>query len=370
MSTQLPRSVNRIQSPEAPHARVHVEVRGAVAHVAGVVPEADRHRRHRLADHELAQLAHHLAAVGVECGRVDARGSDRRSRRGRPAAAGCPARRRSRRRCRRCRCSGARPARAARTPSRTPLRAAASRPWPAAGATRGRTSRRPAARPCGTPSAAPGRRPCSVGRVSSASRHCSAMSGYSGLPSSITIEARNSSVETSAFHIIQAVVVNHISRSPGWRSQLRPWFLKCSTRMPPWPCTIGFGQPRRAGREEDVQRVVERHRVERERAALGEQLVPAERVGQRVVAAADVRDVNDVLERRQRRAHGGDLGGGGRRACRRSGSRRRPAAPSARRSRSGRSRCAGRTPVAHVAQTAPRLAVARNATSVSGTFGR
>jgi hypothetical protein len=63
------------------------------------------------------------------------------------------------------------------------------------------------------------------------------------LPSSITIEARSSSVETSAFHIIQAVVVNHISRSPRWMSQLSPWFLKCSTRMPPWRWTIAFGRP-------------------------------------------------------------------------------------------------------------------------------
>ena len=93
------------------------------------------------------------------------------------------------------------------------------------------------------PISSAGPAPISVGCVRSASRHCAERSGYCGLPSSITIEARSSSVETSAFHIIQAVVVNHISRSPGWRSQLRPWFLKCSTRMPPWPCTIAFGSP-------------------------------------------------------------------------------------------------------------------------------
>ena len=37
--------------------------------------------------------------------------------------------------------------------------------------------------------------------------------------------------------------MNHISRSPGCRSQLRPWFLKCSTTIPPWPCTIALGRP-------------------------------------------------------------------------------------------------------------------------------
>ena len=42
---------------EAPDARVVVEVRLAVARAVGVVPEGDGHRRHRLLDHELAELA-------------------------------------------------------------------------------------------------------------------------------------------------------------------------------------------------------------------------------------------------------------------------------------------------------------------------
>ncbi len=67
---------------------------------------------------------------------------------------------------------------------------------------------RQAIRKAGTP-------PISVGRSSSASLHWAERSGYIGLPSSITIEARSSSVLTSAIHIIQAVVVNHISLSPG-----------------------------------------------------------------------------------------------------------------------------------------------------------
>ena len=50
----------------APDAGVDVEVGGAVALVARVVPQAHRHRGHRLGDHHLAQLAHDHVAVGVE----------------------------------------------------------------------------------------------------------------------------------------------------------------------------------------------------------------------------------------------------------------------------------------------------------------
>ncbi len=79
--------------------------------------------------------------------------------------------------------------------------------------------------------------------VSAASRHWFSRSGYSGLPSSITIEEPSSSADASAFHIIHAVVVNHISRSSGPRSQHSPWPLRCSRRMPPWPWTMAFGKP-------------------------------------------------------------------------------------------------------------------------------
>ena len=85
--------------------------------------------------------------------------------------------------------------------------------------------------------------PSIVGLVSSARAHWYERSGCAGLPSIITTDARRSSVETSAFHIIHAVVVNHCSRSPGFRSQLSAWFFWCSSRIPPWPCTIAFGRP-------------------------------------------------------------------------------------------------------------------------------
>ena len=60
----------------APDAGVHVEVALAVALAVGVVPEADRHRRHRLGDHELADLADQRLAVRVP-------GLDRRAERAR-----------------------------------------------------------------------------------------------------------------------------------------------------------------------------------------------------------------------------------------------------------------------------------------------
>jgi len=45
------------------------------------------------------------------------------------------------------------------------------------------------------------------------------------------------------FHIIQPVVVNQKIRSPGFASKWRFIFFRCSKRIPPWPCTIGFGSP-------------------------------------------------------------------------------------------------------------------------------
>ena len=98
--------------------------------------------------------------------------------------------------------------------------------------------------------------------------------------------------------------MNHSRRPPGFRSQLKACALKCSSRMPPWPCTIAFGRPGGAGREEHEERVVERHRHELERAGLGDQLGPGQRVGELVLA---VRHVHDVLQRRQGGADRRDL---------------------------------------------------------------
>src|SRR5919204_540375 len=61
----------------APDAGVEVEVRGAVALAVGVVPEAHRHRRHRLGDHHLAELADDRLALLVERLDVDAQAAAR-----------------------------------------------------------------------------------------------------------------------------------------------------------------------------------------------------------------------------------------------------------------------------------------------------
>ena len=45
------------------------------------------------------------------------------------------------------------------------------------------------------------------------------------------------------FHIIQPVVVNQNSRSPACASMCRRMTFSCSSRMPPWECTIAFGSP-------------------------------------------------------------------------------------------------------------------------------
>src|SRR4029079_67651 len=55
----------------SPDPWVRLEVARAVALAVGVVPERDRHRGHRLGDHELAALPDHRPAVRVE--RLDLR---------------------------------------------------------------------------------------------------------------------------------------------------------------------------------------------------------------------------------------------------------------------------------------------------------
>ena len=130
-----------------------------------------------------------------------------------------------------------------------------------------------------------------VGRVSSATRHCQPRSGHAGSPSSITIDERTRSAATSAFHIIHEVVLNQSRRPPGLRSQLNACALRYSSRMPPCPWTIAFGRPvvpdensTNSGWSNATGRNAERRR-------LGEQLVPGERVGNRVLAVGDVHDV-------------------------------------------------------------------------------
>ena len=66
-------------------------------------------------------------------------------------------------------------------------------------------------------------------------------------------------------------------------------------------------QPGRAGGEQHVEGVVEGDRVECERPRLGEELGPGGRPGHHILRPARVRNVDDVLERRQPCPDGGDL---------------------------------------------------------------
>ena len=113
------------------------------------------------------------------------------------------------------------------------------------------------------------------------------------MPSIITIDARSSSAETSAFHIIQAVVVNHSSRSPGPQVPAQAVVLEVLEQDAAVAVHDRLRQAGGAGGEEDAERVVERHRLELERPRLAEQLVPLDRVRQGVIGAAGVGDVDD-----------------------------------------------------------------------------
>ena len=66
-------------------------------------------------------------------------------------------------------------------------------------------------------------------------------------------------------------------------------------------------KPGRPGREEHVERVVERERVERELGGLGKEVVPGDCVGKRVIFPAGVRDVHDGFDARKLAAYLRDL---------------------------------------------------------------
>ena len=104
-----------------------------------------------------------------------------------------------------------------------------------------------------------------VGRVSSATRHCQPTSGHVGSPSSITIDDRTSSAATSAFHIIQEVVLNQSRRPPGFRSQLKRVRLEVLEQDAAVAVDDRLRPARRPGREEHEQGMVEGDRLEGER---------------------------------------------------------------------------------------------------------
>src|SRR5690606_37988598 len=80
-------------------------------------------------------------------------------------------------------------------------------------------------------------------RCCAANRHSVFRSGCPGLPSNSTTAEPTNNPEISRFHIIHPVVVNQKNRSPGPRSSDIANCFRCSTTMPPWPCTMPFGRP-------------------------------------------------------------------------------------------------------------------------------
>src|SRR5690606_15744788 len=80
-------------------------------------------------------------------------------------------------------------------------------------------------------------------RCWAASRHNVLRSGCPGLPSNSTTVLPTSKPDTRKFHIIHPVVVNQKNRSPGPRSSANAICLRCSTTIPPCPCTMPFGRP-------------------------------------------------------------------------------------------------------------------------------
>ena len=298
----------REQDPVAvpPDARIVLEVGRAVAGAVGVVPEAHRHGGHRTPDHELAELPDHGPAVEVEGDGVDAetRGGDL------PRVDGQD--------------------RVARQQARADVRAAAPdveeevgpellvQPRIALGRERrtglahGPDRREVEAATRLEPVLAAGhreggaetheRRPGLLGELP--------LEGEVGKPG-VAVDHDDRRAEEQVRH----ERVPHHPR--GRREPEQPvavpdveaeaQVLAVLEEDATVPVDDRLRQAGRAGREEHVERVRERDGVELERPGLGEQLLPGERVRQRVVGAARVRHVDDVLERRYPRADRGHL---------------------------------------------------------------
>ena len=220
--TQEPRGVIAHPVAVPPHPRVVVEVRLAQPGAVRVVPEHHRHRRHRLGDHQLADLVDERLArlvVGLDLAR---RATRRRSRPATPArSAPTPTnpvhtsvppdiepiwivRARRRRRS-----SGSRPADSGEPVE--PIDADAGQVVLVARPQARLQARLQERR----------RRAEQVTRCCSASRHSAPRSGWPGLPSYSTTVAPTSRPPMRKFHIIQPVVVNQKNRSPGAEVQLQ-----------------------------------------------------------------------------------------------------------------------------------------------------
>ena len=340
--TQLPRSVNCDPVAVPPDAGVVLEVGGAVAGAVGVVPEADRHRRHRAPDHELAELPDDRPAVEIEgdgvhaearrgdLARVDGEDRIRRHEPGadvRAAAADVEEE------------VGAEllvePGVALGRERRPGLGdgadrrevEAAPRLEPVLAARHRERGAQPHERRAGLLGEPPLERDVGVAGVAVDQQDRRAED-----------EVRDERVphhprgRREPEHPVAAVDV-----------EAEPEVLAVLEEDAAVPVDDRLRQPGRAGGEEHVQRVGERDGVELERPRLGEELVPAERV-----RAARRRGRPRTGRGRRARATAAPRGPrpparGGRRPCRRSGSRRSRGGPSARAGPAGRGRCAART---------------------------
>ena len=162
--------------------------------------------------------------------------------------------------------------------------------------------------------------------------------------------------------------MNHSRRPPGLRSQLKACALKYSSRMPPCPCTIAFGRPvvpdeksTKSGWSNATGSELERRPARTASSSHGQRVrrARARRTARARRAAAWAARRGSSRPRRGGRSSG-------------RGSRSRPTASSTVGSSCTRRSITLRAPSsgAQLAQTAPRLAVAANATTVSGMLGR
>ena len=274
----------------APDAGVGVEVGGAVAR-AVVAPQLHRHRGHRLPDHQLAQLAHDLVPVEVERGRVDGEAAagdlaavDRHHR----AAGDDPAAHVG--------AAGAVDQQHVRAELLVDVvvalagqRRAGRGDQPHAATGRGRArgcspALRQAIRNAGAS-------PMWVAPVSSAIRHCESR--------------RRVAVHHHDRRAHEQRADERVPHHPGGRRELEQ--PRAGLQVPGQPEVLAvldedaavavddrLRQPGRAGAEQDVQRVVERDRLERQLAGLRGQLLPAGGVvavaeDRRVLAASAAR---------------------------------------------------------------------------------
>lgn len=125
-----------------------------------------------------------------------------------------------------------------------------------------------------------------------------APAGWLGLPSYSVTAAPWVSAPSCMFHSAQPVEVQVNIRSPAAQPAVQPGPLQRLQGDAAVAVHQALGQPRGAGGEQHPQWVGELDLLELRRRVLGQQLVPRRRTG-RVRPVEDVRDVDDVPQRRQ-----------------------------------------------------------------------